>query len=499
MAETRKSKKDFRDDGPRGRAEAPNSRLFIVCNRNVTEEEFRNAFEPYGNIEEIWVVKDRNTGEPKGVTYVQFSKTSEAALAMEEMNGKCIGSHPRPLKVMIAHSRDEGSKRDSNEEERLLRLFCVVPKTHTDAVLREHFEQFGDIDYVSVVKDRETKESKGFAYVKYHRVSHAAKAFENCDRMYKAVFAEPKKPKPMADVYERFGASQRSSSYDSFPAFHPKGGSFPGADSSRALRIIASADLNQDQLWRLFDIIPGLDFLTLDPKSRVKGQALAVYNNPSAADYAREKLHGFEYPPGQRLIVKPEVSEGRPQSASRGRPPLGRDPFQRASPPLRAGAGGSPLGLGPDLQALAETIAQATNLIQAAGGLTSGVAGSGSVLSGQQSRDREAFDPAYCSVSLPPRQPLASVDTEPAERLFIVCNPSPPPLYALKDVFSRFGNLIDVYMIMGKNFGYAKYAVKECADEAMQTLHGQELCGSRLKVLPADPREDRRKRIKMDE
>jgi RNA recognition motif. (a.k.a. RRM, RBD, or RNP domain) len=66
-------------------------------------------------------------------------------------------------------SRDQGSKREMNEEERLLRLFCVVPKSMTDQGLREHFQQFGDIDYVSVVKDRETKESKGFAYVKYHR------------------------------------------------------------------------------------------------------------------------------------------------------------------------------------------------------------------------------------------------------------------------------------------------------------------------------------------
>jgi hypothetical protein len=39
-----------------------------------------------------------------------------------------------------------------------------------------------------------------------------------------------------------------------------------------------------------------------------KGQAIAVYNNPQAASYAKEKLHGFEYPPGQRLIVKPELT-----------------------------------------------------------------------------------------------------------------------------------------------------------------------------------------------
>jgi hypothetical protein len=47
-----------------------------------------------------------------------------------------------------------------------------------------------------------------------------------------------------------------------------------------------------------------------------------------------------------------------------------------------------------------------------------------------------------------------------------VCHPSPPPLYALKDTFGRFGNLIDIFMLNGKNFGYAKYANKNSADEA---------------------------------
>lgn len=52
-------------------------------------------------------------------------------------------------------------------------------------------------------------------------------------------------------------------------------------------------------------------------------------------------------------------------------------------------------------------------------------------------------------------------------RLFIVCHPSPPPIYALKDVFGRFGNLIDIYMLNGKTFGYAKYASKDSADKAI--------------------------------
>ncbi|KAJ9575632.1 hypothetical protein L9F63_007493, partial [Diploptera punctata] len=458
----------------------PNSRLFIVCNKNTTEEEFRNAFEKYGTIEEIWVVKDRNSGEPKGVTYIKFSKTSEAALALEEMNGCCIGSHPRPLKVMIAHSRDQGSKREMNEEERLLRLFCVVPKTMTDQMLRDHFKQFGDIDYVSVIKDRETKESKGFAYVKFHKVSHAAKAFEGCDRSFKAVFAEPKRQKTPFEMYERFSGPSAVMPYDaSYSPFSSKGSNFTNPEGYTTLRVIASPNLNQDQLWKLFDLVPGLDFLQMDTKSRMgkgQGHAVAVYSNPQAAAYAKEKLHGFEYPPGQRLIVKPELSIHNDL-------PIPHLP--------RAAAPRNP-ALQTDLATLAETIAQATSIIQAAG-LTQGAANN-------VAATRETYDPSYCSVKLPGPQPLAPMDAETAERLFIVCHPGPPPMFAMRDVFGRFGNLIDVHMLNGKNCGYAKYASKESADHAIETLHGQEVCGVRLKVMAADPRnDDRRKRLRMDD
>jgi hypothetical protein len=41
-------------------------------------------------------------------------------------------------------------------------------------------------------------------------------------------------------------------------------------------------------------------------------------------------------------------------------------------------------------------------------------------------------------------------------------------MYAMRDVFGRFGNLIDVYMLSGKICGYAKYAIKESAEQAIQ-------------------------------
>lgn len=88
---------------------------------------------------------------------------------MEEMNGKFIGDNAKSLKVLIASSRDQGSKREVNEEERLLRLFIIVPKSKSEADLRDHFAQFGDVEHCNIVRDRNTKESKGYAYVKFYR------------------------------------------------------------------------------------------------------------------------------------------------------------------------------------------------------------------------------------------------------------------------------------------------------------------------------------------
>jgi len=174
----------------------------------------------------------------------------------------------------------------------------------------------------------------------------------------------------------------------------------------------------------------------------------------------------------------------------------------------RMGHGGPSQG-GPrnDLAHLTETIANATALLQAAG-YSSGSGGQAPLPEGMSLSGGETYDPSYCSVKLPPPQPLASMDSTVAERLFIVCTPVPPQLYAMKDVFGRFGNLIDIYMLSGKTCGYAKYAMKESAERAIELLHGQELCGSRLKVMLADPHQKKdgsngdsamRKRPKIDD
>lgn len=78
----------------------------------------------------------------------------------------------------------------------------------------------------------------------------------------------------------------------------------------------------------------------------MRGIGSVVYNNPRWAAHAVEKLHGFEYPPGYRLIVKPDYESGRCFGGSTSNLNQSKNP---------------------DLRQLAETIAQATNIIKAAG------------------------------------------------------------------------------------------------------------------------------------
>lgn len=86
------------------------------------------------------------------------------------MNGKTIGpSGSRPLKVLVASSRNQGSGRMENEQEKYVRLFVIVPKNMTEEELREEFEKYGEIDSVTMIRDKVTRECKGFAYIKYFK------------------------------------------------------------------------------------------------------------------------------------------------------------------------------------------------------------------------------------------------------------------------------------------------------------------------------------------
>lgn len=442
------------------------SRLFIVCDRGLKEEQFRTAFSEFGCVEDVRIPRDHKTGEPKGVVFVKFSKTSEAAKALEAMNSKVMTNSTRPLKVMVAASRSEIQSEDWNSD-KYRRLFVHVPKIATEDSLAEYFKQFGHVEDVLVQRDRQTGESKGLAYITYRKFSEAAIAYEECERKYRAIFAKAKVyNKRSATTFENninhlanSSASQKNSLM-SMMNVTPRG--------FTRLNFRCSPYLTQMHVDTLFDIIPGLvDCKYFVDLMRNVGKGSVQYSNPISASYAFEKLNEFEYPPGHKIFIKPTNTDFEPHENENLNIP-------NAVNNLRNAIASTSNSSSPDLAQLAEAIAEASKLIKIA---TAGVS---------DDNIPNSDDLNYCSAKLPPPQPLADIDSPVAKRCFLICKPQPPPLTVLRDIFCRFGNLINVYTLPNKTVGYARYSVSESADEAIRVLHGAEVCGIRMKVIEAD-------------
>ncbi|XP_041803582.1 RNA-binding protein 45 [Chelmon rostratus] len=445
----------------------PNSRLFAVTSRSITEDELRESFSVFGDIQGVWVVKDKQTKESKGICYVKFAKSSQACLAMEEMHGKVLVEGTKPIKVFIAQSRSSTRHRDVEDEE-LTRIFVMIPKTFSEEDLKNTFKEYGDIEYCVIIKNKSTGESKGLGYVRYYKPSQAALAIENCDKTYRAILAEPRTKATATEDYtggtargDYMGGADSTNQY-ALPMADP--GTYPvmdyrSGDFTRCLMMSTRAALTQEQIFALFDIIPGMEYCELqrDAYGMSKGHALIRYSNLGSAVYAKEKLNGFEYPPGNRLAVN-FVDDGEDRSS-----PVGRMAMQFVAAQMMSAVWNGP----------------STSQVMKPPGF-----------SAVSTMSRIQTD-----VNLPPLKKLAPPDSKAKERLFVVFSPSPLPPDVLEDVFCRFGSLIEVHLVPGRKVGYMKYADKQCADEAMAVLHGRVVNGVKMKVMLADPpREESHKR-----
>jgi cold-inducible RNA-binding protein len=77
---------------------------------STTEADLRQLFEPYGAVENVTVVTDRDTGRSRGFGFVEMPNNGEADAAITALNGKASGG--RPLTVNEARPKtDRGGPR----------------------------------------------------------------------------------------------------------------------------------------------------------------------------------------------------------------------------------------------------------------------------------------------------------------------------------------------------------------------------------------------------
>eukprot|EP00210_Caulerpa_lentillifera_P003744 g3577.t1 len=180
----------------------PGSRLFVVCGKTAEEDMLKTAFEPYGNVVNVKVIRD------KGVAYVKFDKASTAADAMENLNGVVLNNGRGPkLKVLLAESPNSRNIPPSRQQVEMelacdpdnvpprSRLFLVVPKTADGQAIKEDMNKFPDMEYCKT----DLIQSKGVVFCKYSKASAALKAMEIVNESnilagyrVKCMLAEPK-------------------------------------------------------------------------------------------------------------------------------------------------------------------------------------------------------------------------------------------------------------------------------------------------------------------
>ncbi|XP_076930212.1 glycine-rich RNA-binding protein 4, mitochondrial-like [Bidens hawaiensis] len=78
-----------------------NSKLFVAgLSWSVDERSLKDAFSSFGEVSEVRIMYDKDSGRSRGFGFVNFSKEDEANSAKDAMDGKAFLG--RPLKVSYA-------------------------------------------------------------------------------------------------------------------------------------------------------------------------------------------------------------------------------------------------------------------------------------------------------------------------------------------------------------------------------------------------------------
>ena len=70
---------------------------------DATEQDVRDAFEHYGDVTSVKIIKDRETGRSRGVAFVTMSDSAEAAEAVRELNQTHIAGRRVTVQASKGH------------------------------------------------------------------------------------------------------------------------------------------------------------------------------------------------------------------------------------------------------------------------------------------------------------------------------------------------------------------------------------------------------------
>ena len=75
---------------------------------NTSEDELRQLFEPFGQVDRVSILTDRETGRSRGFGFVEMSNSEEGDKAIAGLNGSQFGG--RAINVNEARPKAEGAR-----------------------------------------------------------------------------------------------------------------------------------------------------------------------------------------------------------------------------------------------------------------------------------------------------------------------------------------------------------------------------------------------------
>ncbi|KAL7592398.1 hypothetical protein Lser_V15G34930 [Lactuca serriola] len=194
--------------------------------RDTTIDTFVKYFGKYGEITDSVIMKDRQTGRPRGFGFITYADPSVVDTVIAEthvINGK---------QVEIKRTIPKGSG-DSRDYKTKKIFVGGIPTSVTEDELKDFFSKHGTIVEHEIIRDHVTKRSRGFGFIVFDSEQTVDEILVNGNMIdmngtqVEIKKAEPKKPSnPAPNSYTR---EPRGRGYtDSFDGFDDSYGGYGG-------------------------------------------------------------------------------------------------------------------------------------------------------------------------------------------------------------------------------------------------------------------------------
>jgi RNA recognition motif-containing protein len=81
---------------------------------NTSEDELRQIFEAFGQVDRVSILTDRETGRSRGFAFVEMTNTEEGDKAITGLNGSQLGGRT----INVNEARPKGERAGSGGRER---------------------------------------------------------------------------------------------------------------------------------------------------------------------------------------------------------------------------------------------------------------------------------------------------------------------------------------------------------------------------------------------